>query len=108
VKRATQTITTAHPLPTGQRISIDGEDLLWVVATEGSGPYMSTVRRTPRLRMRVRGAWLRLTRPYRTWRDGRCYGPYEEHDTFCWRRATRDMRCDQHYLKAIEAGEEVW
>lgn len=108
MKRTAQTITTAHPLPTGQRIQIDGEDLLWVVATKGSGPYTSTVSRTPTLRMRARNVGLRLTRPYRAWREGRCYGPFEEYDTFCWRRATRDMRCDKHYLRAIEAGEELW
>lgn len=107
MKRATQTITTMHPLPIGQGIQIDGEDLLWVVATKGSGPYTSTVRRTPTFRIRARNAWLRITLPYRTWRESRCYGPYEEHDTFCWRRATYDMRCDKHYLQAIEAGEDL-
>jgi hypothetical protein len=101
------TITTWDRLEPGCRIALDGEDLLWVIATMATGRYYtSTVRRTPTLRIRARQAWARLTRPYRAWWQSRCR-PSDDRRTVCPRRETYNGRCDRHTLWAIEEGEEL-
>jgi len=108
VKRTeSSTITTRHRLEPGCRIALDGEDLLWVIATTATGRYYtSTVRRTPTLRIRARQVWARLTRPYRAWWQSRCR-PSDDRRTVCPRRETYNGRCDRHTLWAIEEGEEL-
>lgn len=106
MKRAESTITTADRLTPGCRVSLGGEDLLWVVATSGSGPYTSTVRRTPTWRIRARLAWARLAAPYRAWWQSRCR-PSDDRRTICPRRETYNGRCDRHTPWAIEEGEEL-
>lgn len=99
-------ITTAHPLPPGSTVAIDGEDLLRVISTTGSGPYTSVVRRIPKWRILLAHAWQRVVGPWRRWRESRCE-PYDDRDAWCWRRATYNGRCDRHALIAVERGEEL-
>lgn len=106
MKRAESTITTWDRLIPGSRVALDGEDLLWVIASTGTGPYTATVRRTPTVRIRAQLAWLRLTARYRAWRKDRCQ-PYDDRDALCLRRAVYNGRCDRHVLVAVERGEEL-
>jgi hypothetical protein len=88
MKRTESTITTRYRLKPGCRIALDGEDLLWVIATTATGRYYtSVIRQTPTWRIRARIAWARLTAPCRTW----------------W--ASRRRPGDE--LWAIEEGEET-
>lgn len=106
MKRTESAITTSDRLPVGCRVALDGEGPLWVVATTGSGPYTSTVRRTPTWRIRARLAWASLAAPCRArWAD-RCR-PYDDRNALCWRTAAYNGRCDRHVLVAVERGEEL-
>lgn len=102
------TITTAHPLPAGAMVALDGEDLLRVISTTGAGPYTSILRRIPKWRIRLSHAWYRLrnwaVRPWHWWRATRCEP--DEPGERCWRKATQGDYCDQHALMADEWGYE--
>lgn len=100
------TIRTAHPLPPGATVAFDGEDLLRVISTTGTGPYTSIVRRIPKWRICLTHAWQWLAGPWRRWRKSRCE-PHDDRDEFCWRRATYNGRCDRHVLVAVERAEEL-
>jgi hypothetical protein len=63
------TITTMDYLNPGSLIALDGEDLMRVTTTTGSGPYTSTVKRLSRwerLRLRLIGV---MHRAWRVWRQ---------------------------------------
>ncbi|MFE2832192.1 hypothetical protein ACFXI6_14260 [Streptomyces mirabilis] len=100
------TITTADPLQRGAMVALDGESLLRVVSTTGTGPYTSVVRRIPKWRIRLSHAWRRLVGPWRRWRESRCE-PFDDRDAWCWRRETYNGRCDRHALIAVERGEDL-
>lgn len=106
VKRPESTITTADRLTPGCQVALDGEDLLWVLTTTGSGPYTSTVRRTPTWRIRAWLAWAWITAPVRAWWANRCR-PYDDRNAICWRTADYNGRCDRHVLAAVERGDEL-
>lgn len=106
MKRRCVRVTTGDPLPRGARVAIDSENVLWVTATTGTGPYTSTLRHHPTLPIRALHAWQRITRPVHDWWEDRCR-PYDDRNTVCWRTATYNGRCDRHVLAAVERGDEL-
>lgn len=103
------TITTVDPLPRGAMISIDGEGLLRVASTIGTGPYTSVVRRIPKWRIRLSNVWYRMRRPavrlWHSWLMSRCEP--DEPGVRCWQKATQGDYCDRHVLTAVEWGEDA-
>lgn len=99
------TITTSDPLRRGSLIAINGEGPLRVVATSGSGPFTSTVRRVPGWRIWLSQewgkAWGLVAGPWRRWLASRCEP--DAPGVRCWRRAAHgDYYCARHVLSADE------
>lgn len=103
------TITTMDPLPRGTMIAIDGEDLLRVVSTTGTGPYTSVVRRVSKWWLLLSRAWYLArtwaARPWRWWLISRCEP--DEAGVRCWRKATQGDYCDRHVLTATDWGDDL-
>lgn len=98
----TFTITTAHPIPCGTWLQLDGEPLLKVTACTGVGPFTLTVCPVTRWDRWLIRMWARRHRLRNWWLETRCLPDHG----WCWREATADSLCDRHWLLAVEDGAE--